>query len=150
MSDHGIAFQSQARVSDIVEAATLRLDGAIEREARLFADASPIARGPAELSHGLLRILESGEYNDIMSGVGRTALPAARLALHGFLVDAFVLHALDRGFRYADDRTGLWAIIRQLEVWAGVLARGNMDRRQLRIKIQLALAEEFNRGLSRA
>lgn len=116
-----------------------RMAAAIAQEGTRYADLSPIARGPAEVSHALLRLIENREYLRII-GRERASLPALRRLLGGFVGDALALHAADRGVRnpVAAD---VGPLIGQLELWAALLAGGRIDRRQVRTRLQVAVSE---------
>jgi len=111
---------------------------------------SPIARGPAELSHSVLRVLEDDEYREALTTGGATALHGSRSALKAFLVDALTQHASDRGLRYESCDRDLGLLLGQFELWSQALASGAIERKRLRVSLQLALAEEFNSHLFRS
>lgn len=120
----------------------------IGREADAFAATSPIVRGPAELSHALLRIVESREFAQFLAGGARTSSMFVRSGIAEFISTALMLHAHDRGLTYRES-AGAQIIAGQVELWAAELARGG-DRRRTRVLIQLALSEELNAHLVRS
>jgi hypothetical protein len=126
-----------------------RVSMAIEAELERFASSSPIARGPAELSHSVLRLLEHSDYPDVLNTSDRLAFAKLRSAFVAFIACALGQHAKDRGFTYAASNRSLSCLIEQLELWAKLLPADTPARKRIRVAIQLALAEELNASITR-
>lgn len=122
---------------------------AIEAELERFVTFSPIARGPAELSHSVLRLLAHSDYLDVVNASDRLALAKLRGALVEFIASSLGQHAKDRGFAYSASNRSLSCLVEQLELWAKFLPIDSRARKRIRVAIQLALAEELNASITR-
>lgn len=127
-----------------------RVSLAIDAEFERLANSSPIALGPAELSHSVLRLLEHPDYLHIVTTPDRLAVPKVRNALIYFVASALDQHAKDRGYAYAASASSLSSLVGQFELWAKLLKADTDARKRIRIAVQLALAEEFNANIIRS
>lgn len=118
----------------------------IEEEAARYDGLSPIVRGPAELSHALLRILVSEGVASLAAGP-MGSLRALRPLLARFIVYGLEQHAADRGRRYAKHGRAVRELVGQIELWARDLSCGGAEPKRIRVALQLALAEELAGGL---
>lgn len=126
-----------------------RLASLIDLEARRYDEASPIVRGPAHLSHALLRIIASDAYAaDLRSAAGSSG--RGRQALAEFIIGGLEQHADDRGQHYRAKHPAIKQLMDQLEVWAKELAAEKADPKRIRIAIQLTLAEELASSIAYA
>jgi len=125
-----------------------RIQSAIDAEWDRFASASPIARGPAELSHSVLRVLENDDY---LKGTvaDRIGLNRVRNAFVSLIGNSLGQHARDRGYTYRISDRSLSCLVGQLELWARLLSDDPAARKRIRTAVQLALAEELNANIFR-
>lgn len=129
--------------------ALARLSRAIQAEYEHFLSSSPIIRGPAELSRGILRLLEHSDYLAIISRPDRLVVSQVREALIDFVAGALECHAHDRGACFVAPDRSLSSLVGQFEVWAKFLSTDAASHKRIRVAVQMALAEEFNAYVTR-
>ena len=119
----------------------------IDEQACQYHQTSPILLGPAELSHVLLHIITSEEFELLVADCP-TSVGKVRTNIAQFIAAALAQFAVNRGQHFVKQLSSLKSLSDQIILWGRELYRGRADVKRVRVAMQLALSEELTTNLT--